>query len=64
MTLVPCNPSCKPPEAGLVTLLCVMPQAWDEFKPYKKENKRTKARDAARASVSMDGSDAGIADDG
>ncbi|EIE23899.1 DnaJ-domain-containing protein [Coccomyxa subellipsoidea C-169] len=39
-------------------------EAWDEFKPYKKENKRTKARDAARASVSMDDADAQVADDG
>ncbi|KAK9817937.1 hypothetical protein WJX72_004542 [[Myrmecia] bisecta] len=30
-------------------------RAWDEFKPYKRENKRTKARDASRASASMDG---------
>ncbi len=42
----------------------MMWQAWDEFKPYKKENKRTKARDAARASVSMDDADAQVADDG
>ena len=27
-------------------------QAWEEFKPYKKENKRTQARDRARASAS------------
>ncbi|KAK9906520.1 hypothetical protein WJX75_003297 [Coccomyxa subellipsoidea] len=39
-------------------------QAWDEFKPYKKENKRTKARDATRASVSMDDADSQTADDG
>ena len=24
-------------------------QAWDEFKPYKRENKRTRARDAGHA---------------
>lgn len=30
-------------------------QAWDEFKPYKRENKRTRARDASR--VSSDGDD-------
>ena len=24
-------------------------EAWDEFKPFKKENKRTRARDAVRA---------------
>ena len=30
-------------------------QAWDEFKPYKKENKHTKARERVRASAfSMD----------
>ncbi len=30
-------------------------QAWDEFKPHKKENKHTKARERARASAfSMD----------
>ena len=47
-------------------ILCVgyLPQAWDEFKPYKKENKRTKARDATRASVSMDDADSQTADDG
>lgn len=26
-------------------------QAWDEFKPYKKENKHTKARERVRASA-------------
>jgi hypothetical protein len=30
---------------------CRLYQAWDEFKPYKKENKRTRARERARASV-------------
>lgn len=29
--------------------------AWDEFKPFKKENKHTRARDSARASASADG---------
>ncbi|BDA46467.1 probable chaperone protein DnaJ at N-terminal half [Coccomyxa sp. Obi] len=38
-------------------------EAWDEFKPYKKENKRTKARDVARSSASMDSAEA-QADDG
>ena len=26
-------------------------QAWDEFKPYKRENKRTRARDAGHATA-------------
>ncbi len=29
--------------------------AWDEFKPFTKENKRTKARAASQASMSVDG---------
>ena len=29
--------------------------AWDEFKPFKKENKRTQARAASQASSSADG---------
>ena len=29
--------------------------AWDEFKPFKKENKRTKARAASTASATVDG---------
>lgn len=29
--------------------------AWDEFKPFQKENKHTRARDSARASVTGDG---------
>lgn len=29
--------------------------AWDEFKPFKKENKRTKARAASQASAAVDG---------
>ncbi len=41
-------------EAGWLAYLWLL-QAWDEFKPYKKENKHTKARDRARASAfSMD----------
>lgn len=45
-------------------------QAWDEFKPFKKENKHTKARDAARASAAssdsadMDGSSSAPQDSG
>lgn len=33
--------------------------AWDEFKPFKKENKRTKARAAAQASSTADSERAG-----
>ena len=34
--------------------------AWDEFKPFKKENKRTKARAASsQASASLDSDSAG-----
>lgn len=29
--------------------------AWDEFKPFTKENKRTKARAASQAGASVDG---------
>lgn len=41
-------------------------QAWEEFKPYKRENKHTRARDAARASygssfdASFDQADGGL----
>ena len=37
----------------------VLLQAWDEFKPYKRENKRTRARDVARASASQSFDDGG-----
>ena len=40
------SPGCFCPDA--VWLL----QAWDEFKPYKKENKHTKARERVRTSAS------------
>lgn len=33
--------------------------AWDEFKPFKKENKHTKAQDSAKASASGDGAATG-----
>lgn len=29
-------------------------EAWDEFKPFKKENKRTRARDAVRTQGTAD----------
>ena len=35
-------------------------QAWDEFKPYKKENKHTKARERVRASAFSMESDEGM----
>ena len=35
-------------------------QAWDEFKPYKKENKHTKARERVRASAFSMDSDEGM----
>lgn len=39
--------------------------AWDEFKPFTKENKRTKARAASQASTSVDGDlDATSSDEG
>lgn len=37
--------------------------AWDEFKPFKKENKRTQARAASQASSSVDGDLAGSSTD-
>ena len=48
-------------------VLVAILQAWDEFKPYKRETKRTKARDVARASLSPssngDGEPPAAADD-
>lgn len=36
--------------------------AWDEFKPFKKENKHTRARDSARAGASGSGAEVDDAD--
>ena len=46
---LPCPPPALPDPAGFGSGAGNASRAWDEFKPFKRENKRTRARDASAA---------------